>query len=121
MLMLDSHGQLLATPSGVEGQTVCDRDGKSLGKVATVVMDLASGRIAYLVVTGGGLFGGSGKHHPIPFARFRPDPKTGGFVTDLSRDQVAATPAYDKDQLASSSYGWSEQVERFFAERRGAA
>jgi len=42
------------------------------------------------------------------------DDKAEAYATDLSKDRFKDSPAYDRDQLAKSSYGWAEQVERYF-------
>ncbi len=32
----------------------------------------------------------------------------------MNKDDFKASPSYDRDQLANSSYGWDEQATRYF-------
>ncbi len=33
----------------------------------------------------------------------------------MDKDQFKNAPSYDRDQLANASYGWNDQVTRYFA------
>ena len=91
------------------------RDGVKLGAVREMFVDLASGRIEFIIVEAGGLLGASGKFHPAPWSVVRYDAVAGSFQADLSKDEFKSSPSYDRDQLADASYAWQEQAVRYFA------
>jgi hypothetical protein len=37
------------------------------------------------------------------------------FLTEMDKDRFKAAPSYDREQLANASYGWNDQVRRYFA------
>ena len=55
-----------------------------------------------------------GKYRPLPWRLLTWDDKAQAYVADLTKDRFKDLPAYDRDQLNSTSYGWAAQVERFF-------
>ena len=104
------------TKSGdVQGKHLVGRDDARLGVVRELFLDLASGRIEFLIVEGSGLLGGSGKYHPVPWTVVRYDAVAGDFQVQMTKAAFKDAPSYDRDQLANPSYGWNEQAARYFA------
>lgn len=99
----------------IQGMPLVGRDGVKLGAVREVFVDLATGQIAFIIVEAAGLLGGSGKFHPMPWATVRHDSVAGAFQAARTKDEFKASPSYDRDQLADSSYAWPEQSRRYFA------
>src|SRR6185436_7275366 len=98
----------------VQGLKLLGRAGAKLGAIREVFLDLASGRVAFLVVESGGLLGGSGKFQPVPWSAVRYDPVAQAFQIDLGKDAFKAAPAYDREQLGAAGYAWSDQAARYF-------
>ena len=107
--------EILTKSGDVQGRQLTGLAGVKLGTVRELFVDLASGRIEFLIVEGGGLLGGSGKFHPLPWSAVRHDSVAGAFQAERTKDEFKASPSYDRDQLADSGYAWHEQSTRFFA------
>jgi sporulation protein YlmC with PRC-barrel domain len=86
-----------------------------LGTVREIFVDLSTGAVAFLLVEPPSLLGGAGKYHPVPFSAARYDLVAGEFVLAFDKETFKEAPSYDRDQLASSSYGWADQVVRYFS------
>jgi sporulation protein YlmC with PRC-barrel domain len=99
----------------IQGMQVTGMEGSKLGAVRELFVDLAAGRVDFLIVETAGLLGGSGKFHPVPWAAVRYDVVARTFQVEMNKDDFKASPSYDRDQLANSSYGWDEQATRYFA------
>lgn len=99
------------------GSALNDLTGAKLGAVREVYLDRHTGQARYVAVeltSLGGLLGGGGKYHPVPWRLLHWSDQDGAYVADLAKDKLKAAPAYDRDQLSSTAYNWSEQVDRFF-------
>lgn len=105
----------LTKSADIQGLHLVGSAGVRLGTVREAYINLASGQVEFLIVDAGGLLGGTGKYHPIPWSGVRFDPIAKEFQADLSKDKFKGAPSYDREQLASPGYGWSEQAERYFA------
>ncbi len=105
----------LTKSADIQGLLLIGRDGVKLGVVREAFIDLASGMIEFIIVETGGLLGGSGKFHPVPWTAVRYDGVAGAFQAERTKDEFKASPGYDREQLANANYGWHEQAARFFA------
>jgi sporulation protein YlmC with PRC-barrel domain len=85
--------------SKVQGTTVYNNDGSSIGTVEDVVLDKTSSNIMFAVVGFGGFLGLGEKYHPLPWALLNYDKDKGGYVVPLTKAVLQAAPAYDIDDL----------------------
>lgn len=90
----------------VEGTAVFEHDGTRLGTIHNFMVDKRSGQVAYAVLSFGGFLGLGESYHPLPWRVLRYDTALGGYVVTLSRQEIAAAPAY----ATSSIPDWSEGV-----------
>lgn len=92
----------------VNGTEVYSPAGESLGHIDHLVIDKTSGVISYAVMGFGGFLGLGEDHHPIPWKKLSYDTRLGGYVTDITKDQLQGAPARsanwrdDRDYVTSS-------------------
>jgi sporulation protein YlmC with PRC-barrel domain len=110
----------LVKTSDVIGMPLTGQEGRKLGTVRGIYLDLEAGSMEFLIVETAGLLGGSGKYHPVPSRIARYDSVDRSFQVNISRDSFRDSPSYDREQLSSANYAWAEQVGRFFAALRPA-
>jgi sporulation protein YlmC with PRC-barrel domain len=103
----------------VLGLPLTGQEGRKLGTVREIYLDLAAGSLDFLIVEASSLLGGSGKFHPVPSRIARYDSVDRSFQVDVAKDRFKESPSYDREQLSGAGYGWTEQVERFFLESPG--
>ena len=105
----------LLKSADLQGKTLVGLKGAKLGVVREAYLDLESGAIVFLVVEAAGLFRGAGKFQPVPWDAVRYDGVADAFLTEMDKERFKAAPSYDREQLASASYGWSDQVRLYFS------
>jgi sporulation protein YlmC with PRC-barrel domain len=91
------------------GKQVTGADGEDLGKVEDLVVS-PSGGISAAVVSVGGFFGIGAKHIEIPFDRLQLGADR-SIVVAMSRDQIAAAPAFARDTARRYSDGAAQPGE----------
>lgn len=99
----DETGDLIASDK-VEGTAVYNRQGERLGTVHNFMVDKRSGQVAYAVMSFGGFLGIGESYHPLPWKVLTYDTRQGGYVVDLSRQQLEGAPSYG----SSSAPNWSD-------------
>lgn len=93
--------QLIASDK-VEDTAVFDRSGEKLGTVRKVMIGKMDGKVRYVVMGFGGLFGMGEDNYPLPWDSLDYDTKLGGYkMKSLSKDDL------DKDK--APSFGRSEE------------
>jgi len=88
--------------SKVQGTTVYNPKGESIGSVEDVVLDKKSNDIMFAVLGFGGFLGIGEKYHPLPWSLLNYDDDKGGYVVALSKDELKAAPAYAIDDLTKN-------------------
>jgi sporulation protein YlmC with PRC-barrel domain len=83
--------------STLVGNKVKNLDGEDLGKIEDIVIDLASGRVAYAVVSFGGGFMHSGKFLAIPWPSLAVDQGDKKVILNVPKDTLESAEGFDKD------------------------
>jgi hypothetical protein len=116
----DETGSLIAA-SKVEGTSVYNRKGESLGSVYDLMIDKRSGQVAYAVMSFGGFLGMGQSYHPLPWDMLDYDERQGGYVVDLDKGRLQNAPYYgvnDTPNWADRQYG--RQIDDYYGvPRRG--
>jgi hypothetical protein len=107
-LAVDETSRLIASDK-VEGTSVYDRAANHLGSVQNMMIDKFTGQVTYVVFSFGGFLGIGAEYHPIPWRKLTYDTAIGGYVVDLTREQLERAPHYAADRLPwnDPSYGRS--------------
>ncbi|MBL9063523.1 PRC-barrel domain-containing protein [Tabrizicola sp.] len=94
----------MVSSSDVNGTEVYNPAGEHLGRIDHLVIDKVSGQIAYAVMTFGGFLGLGEGMYPLPWKKFRFDKAIGGFVTDVSREQLTGAPSLTETWFDDRDY-----------------
>lgn len=92
----------------VEGTAVYGPDRQKIGSVERVMIDKLSGKVAYAVLGYGGFLGIGDDHYPTPWASLKYDTELGGYVTNVTRDQLDQAPHFRDD----NDWTWSRENDR---------
>jgi hypothetical protein len=91
----------LITAGKVTGTKVYNTSGDSLGEIYDVMLDKRSGRIAYAIMSFGGILGLGQRYHPLPWANLKYDTRQQGYVVGLTQDQLERAPTFGVDEAPS--------------------
>ena len=101
-----SHDHIRATT--VKGTDVYNGEGEHLGHIDDIVLGKESGHAEYAIMSFGGFLGMGEKYHPLPWQSLHYDADRGGYVVNVSRDQLEGAPSYgaeDEPDWNDPAYG----------------
>ena len=91
----------------VEGTAVYDADGKRIGKIERLMIDKVTGKVAYAVMSFGGILGIGADHYPIPWSLLRYNEKLGGYQVDITERQLKNAPKFGQNE----NWDWSDRAQ----------
>ncbi len=86
----DNHS--LVAADDVTGTSVYGADGSNVGSIDRVMIDKQSGKVAYAVMSFGGILGIGGEERPVPWNTLTYDTTLGGFRTSITEAQLTDAP-----------------------------
>jgi hypothetical protein len=89
-----TENSALISASKVNGTAVYNPAGESVGKIYDVMIDKTSGNVAYAIMAFGGFLGVGDSYHPVPWPVLKYNTNMGGYVLDLTKEQLAGAPSY---------------------------
>jgi hypothetical protein len=88
--------------------------GENVGEIDDVMIDPASGRVAYAVVEVGG-FLGLGQHKvPVPWAAFAANPNGEGLVLNVPKERLKGAPQFSGDRPGMADRQWAMAVHTYY-------
>jgi sporulation protein YlmC with PRC-barrel domain len=114
----DTGGRLIAA-SKVSGTAVYNTAGESLGSVYDVMLDKASGKADYAILSFGGFLGIGERYHPLPWNQLTYDPQAGGFVVNIDRHRLEGAPTFDATDLGQWDDTRSTDIDTYYGTGAG--
>ena len=111
----DGPGPELMGADTLLGNDVYNADGEDLGDIKEFMIDMASGKIAYAVLSFGGLLGMGDKLFAVPWAALTLDTVNERFTLNVPKTALNDAPGFDQDQWPTmSDKTWASGVHKFY-------
>lgn len=99
----------------VIGTEVRRPDGSKLGRIERLMLDKASGRVAYAVMSFGGFLGFSEAFYTLPWSVLHFEPTHEAYVVDITEEQLRAAPERSPEGGdPADERAWEEHVHRHY-------
>ncbi len=113
-------GATMARGSALKGLRVRNMDGDDLGKMDEIMIELETGKIAYAVLSFGGVLGLASKLFAVPWDALGIDFGNREFVLNIPRKKLEDAPGFDKDNWPGVASGeWTENERSFYEQPSG--
>lgn len=104
----------LISSSKVEGTPVIGKDGATLGKIDSFMVDKYTGRVAYAVMSFGGTMGVGASYFPLPWPLLDYDIDKDGYVLDITKEQLAGAPRFEASKAPEFSPDYRRRILVFY-------
>lgn len=115
-MMRDKNPKVLSA-STLTGDPVYNAAGEKLGSLEEIMIDLGSGRVAYAVLSFGGILGIGDKLFAIPWSALRVDTDNKRVVFDVPKERLAKAPGFDKNKWPDfADEQWGAEIHGFYGQ-----
>jgi sporulation protein YlmC with PRC-barrel domain len=112
-------GPRLMGADTLNGNSVYNTADEDLGDIKEIMLDVASGKVAYAVLSFGGVFGLGEKLFAVPWKALKLDTENKRFILDVAKDQLNTAPGFDKDDWPDmTDQTWADSIQNFYAKER---
>jgi sporulation protein YlmC with PRC-barrel domain len=100
------------------GDDVRNDANEKLGEITDIMLDVPTGRVAYAVMSVGGVLGVGSKLFAIPWSAMQLDTQNKCFRLKVAKERFEEAPGFDKDHWPSmADQRWAEDVHSFYQAR----
>ncbi len=111
----DGPGPRLMGADTLLGNDVYNTADEDLGDIKEFMIDMGTGKVAYAVLSFGGVLGMGDKLFAVPFTALKLDTAHKRFTLDVSKDAMKNAPGFDKDHWPSMADDtWAKGVHTFY-------
>jgi sporulation protein YlmC with PRC-barrel domain len=97
--------------STINGDAVHNPQGEDLGHIKDLMIDVATGRVAYAVLSFGGFLGLGDKLFAVPFQALELDARNECFKLDIDKERLKHAHGFDKDNWPDmADQRWQTEV-----------
>lgn len=119
---MDNANTGMTTPEGrnltaktIIGDDVKNSQGENLGSVQDLMVDLQGGKLAYVVVSHGGVLGVGDKLFAIPWAAFTLDAEGHNLILDVDKDTLRNAEGFDKGNWPNTADPtWHQSIRDYY-------
>ena len=103
----------------LSGDRVRNSAGEHLGKIEDIMIDIPTGRVAYAVLSFGGVLGMGNKLFALPWEALILNEREREFVLDVDKEKLENAPGFDKDNWPDmADPSWAERMHGHWGERK---
>ena len=111
-------GPELMRAATLEGNDVFNHVDEKLGTIQDIMIDVPRGRVAYAVLSRGGILGMGEKLFAIPWSALTLDTDRKCFLLDIDLERMEDAEGFDKDNWPRmADTAWATQVHEYYGQR----
>jgi sporulation protein YlmC with PRC-barrel domain len=114
----DRRFRRVLAASTLAGDSVKNSAGEDLGKVDEIMIDIASGRVAYVVLSFGGFLRMGNKLFAVPWNALTIDEDKKCFIFEIDKSKLENAPGFDKDNWPDmADPAWGAQIYSYYGRK----
>ena len=110
-----TSGPQLMGANTLLGDSVHNQEGDDLGDIKEFMVDMSTGKVAYAVLSFGGVLGMGDKLFAVPWAALKLDTANRRFTMNVHKSILKDAPGFDKSHWPTMSDSrWASEVQSFY-------
>lgn len=111
----DGPGPQLMGADTLIGNDVYNEADEDLGDIKEIMLDMSTGRVAYAVLSFGGVLGMGEKLFAVPWDALKLDTVNERFTLNVDKDRLDSAPGFDKDRWPDmADQTWANEIHSYY-------
>lgn len=111
-------GPALMGADTLMGEDVYNHKEEDLGDIKEIMLDMRSGKIAYAVLSFGGILGTGDKLFAVPWNALTLDTVNKRFILNVEKDRLENAPGFDKDNWPDmADMTWASGIHSYYGSK----
>ena len=111
-------GSRVLSASTLNGDDVYNPNGDKLGSIKEIMLDTASGKVCYAVLSFGGFLAMGEKLFAVPWSALRLDTENKRFELNVEKDRLDNAPGFDKNDWPDmADQSWVDEINTYYGTR----
>lgn len=111
----DKRFRRVLAASSLASDSVQNLAGENLGKVDELMIDIPSGKVAYAVLSYGGVLGMGNKLFAVPWSALTVDEDEKCFILDVDKRTLENAPGFDKENWPDmTDTTWGTELSNYY-------
>ncbi len=108
-------GPALMGANTLHGENVHNMQDEHLGEIKEIMLDMRSGKVAYAVLSFGGVFTLGEKLFAVPWSALKLDTENKRFVLDVEKERFHNAPGFDANEWPDmADQSWIDHVRNYY-------
>ena len=108
-------GPGLMSASTLVGDDVYNQEGEDVGEIKEIMLDMASGKVGYAVLSFGAFLGMGEKLFAVPWDALTLDTENKRFVLNVEKDRLERAPGFDKSKWPNmADQSWVKEIHSYY-------
>ena len=111
----DGPGPQLMGADTLIGNDVYNQDDEDLGDIKEIMLDMSTGKVAYAVLSFGGVLGMGEKLFAVPWDALELDTENERFTLSVDKERLESAPGFDKDHWPNmADQSWINEIHTYY-------
>lgn len=111
----DGPGPQLMGADTLIGNDVYNQDDEDLGDIKEIMLDMSTGKVAYAVLSFGGVLGMGEKLFAVPWDALQLDTENERFTLNVDKERLESAPGFDKDHWPNmADQSWVNEIHTYY-------
>lgn len=98
--------------------TILNKKGSKLGRINELILDISDGRILFVIISFGGIYGFRGRLTAVPWRLFRFNDIQRKYVLNVESNELYTAPGFDNNTWPETNGPyWSETINEYYKDK----
>jgi sporulation protein YlmC with PRC-barrel domain len=116
---ISKSGTLLIEGRTLIKSTILNKKGSKLGRINEIILDISGGKIIFIIISFGGIYGFGERLTAVPWRLLRFNDIQKKYILDVESNELYTAPGFDNNSWPETNGPyWYEIIEEYYKDKK---